>query len=339
MPDVTQPGAPGPSWLDRLLGARLVRTGVDGRPVPETISQRLVRLAPPTTLAALLLSLLVHLVILLIAALVAIGTPQAGGAGPGDTPIELAIVTDEELAKLQEAAVTSETPAAPEVPLPDTSAIDLTDASIGDAVPALTESISISANVGGGDIAGSTGLGLGGTGGGAATFFGAEARGTRFAYIVDVSGSMGYDGKIETLKRELTKSIDALLENAKFLVVAFSNDAYPLEGRREWLDGSDAGKLRARRAIAGLAADGGTVPGPAFDLVFKMRPRPDAIYFMTDGLFDPSVALDVLRLNAEDRIPVHCICFVSKESEALMKRIAQDSGGTYTFVAGPGGSR
>jgi hypothetical protein len=81
------------------------------------------------------------------------------------------------------------------------------------------------------------------------------------------------------------------------------------------------------------------MPFPAFEVVFSLRPRPDAIYFMTDGQFEPSVAVELARLNVEDRIPIHCICFVSKEAEALMKKIAEDSGGTYTYVAGPGGRR
>ncbi len=60
------------------------------------------------------------------------------------------------------------------------------------------------------------GSGEGGAGGGGAKFFGVEARGSRFIFIVDVSGSME-GGKIVTLRSELTKSIDGLAENSLFI--------------------------------------------------------------------------------------------------------------------------
>ncbi len=327
-----------PSLWERLLGGP--RRDALGNPIPETTSERLARLAPPATLAAVLASLIVHLVVLLIAAVIVLKTAQAGGAGDGGGPVELAIMTESELAELEQAAISGDAPAAPEIPLDEGSNIELMDPGVGNVDLGLAESIDIGAGVGAGDIGGSSGLGTGGSGGGgAATFFGAEARGTRFAYIVDVSGSMGYDNKLDALKRELIDSIGGLLENAHFFVCAFASGAAPLEGRREWIEGSDAGKLRARRAIAALIADGSTMPYPAFEVVFSLRPRPDAIYFMTDGQFEPSVAVELARLNVEDRIPIHCICFVSKEAEPLMKKIAEDSGGTYTYVAGPGARR
>ncbi|MFM9996384.1 MAG: vWA domain-containing protein [Phycisphaerales bacterium] len=341
-----EPGDPGPasSWLDRLLGVRPLRDA-DGMVIPETPAQRFVRAAPPATMFALAISLFVHLVVLLLAALIAVGSAQAGGSGEGGSrgPVEVAVISESELAAMAGGSIEADAPAVPELPSSLEPGLETLDPAIGGlsdlgTMPDIAGGIGSGAGIGGaGDISGAPGLGLGGSGGGAASFFGAEARGTRFAYIVDVSGSMGYDGKIETLKRELSRSIDALLENAKYLVVAFSDNAYPLENRKEWVEASDAGRLRGRRAIATLGADGSTVPLPAFQVVFSMRPRPDAIYFMTDGQFDPAMALDILRLNAEDRVPIHCITFVSKEGEAVMRKIAEDSGGTYTHVPGPGG--
>ncbi len=347
MPAPAQPGdpPPGPTLIDRLLGRRVFRLDADGNAIPETLPERVARLAPPTTIFALSISLAFHLLALVIAGLIGIGVAQAGGAGSGDAPIEMAIVTESELGELQQAGIGGDLPEAPKVPLAETETIELLGTSPVITDAGLSETIDITATVGGGDVGGALGLGGpgggigGGAGGGAATFFGAEARGTRFAYIVDVSGSMGYDGKIESLKRELARSVEALLENAHFFVCPFSSGAAPLEGRRDWLDASDGSKLRARRAIAALQAEGSTIPGPAFEIVFTLRPRPDAIYFMTDGLFDPAVAVDLVRLNAETRIPIHCITFVNKESESLMRKIAEDSGGTYSHVPGPGGKK
>ena len=46
-------------------------------------------------------------------------------------------------------------------------------------------------------------------------------------------------------------------------------------------------------------------------------------------------ASQIMALNSELKVPIHCICFVSDGSADMMKVIAQKSGGTYTFVPGP----
>lgn len=309
-----------------------ILTGRPGDERPESLQQRLTRLAPPAVLTGVLLSLLIHLLLWLVAGLITVSGAQAGGAGPLASGVELAVVTEAELAQMQEAGLEAEVPVVPDVPASDLPEIALFDSAIADAA-GLTEDIGdLSANLGAGDITGGSELGVGGAGGGAASFFGVEARGTRFAYIVDVSGSMGVGGKIEALKRELGKSITALTENAMFAIALYSTDAAILGGRHEWMEASDNGKGFARRAITQIQANGSTNPAPAFRLVFGLRPKPDAIYFMTDGEFSQDVALEIARLNADYRVPIHCIAFVSRDSEALMKQIAADSGGTYTFV-------
>lgn len=324
---------PGPS---RPL-ARPVRAAALGPVAELTPTQWAIRLAPPAILTGLLISLAIHVVGLVIAALVAIGGAQAGGAGeaPG-APVEFAVVTEAELADLPRGGLVVEAPTVPDIPMPGAPQIDLTEHGLGDGTVGFLEGPGDTGTVaGGGDIGGGSELGLGGTGGGAASFFGVEARGNRFGYVVDISGSMGIAGKLDALKKELTLSIDALMESAFFQIVAFNSGAAPLGGKQEWTQSSDSGKAWARRTIAKLEAGGGTVPMPAFRAIFAMKPKPDAIYFMTDGEFDDEVADELRFLNADFHIPIHCITFVSRDAEELMRRIAKESGGTYTHVEGP----
>jgi hypothetical protein len=57
---------------------------------------------------------------------------------------------------------------------------------------------------------------------------------------------------------------------------------------------------------------------------------------MTDGLFDAGIADRVAAMNRTGKkIPIHCIAFAEKGSEALMRRIAEQSGGTYNYIEGP----
>lgn len=313
-----------------------------GQPRP-TWKQRALRWLKPAILAALSASLLIHLVIAILAALIAFG---GGGPGrpEGARDVEFAVVTEQELAELVEAALATDVAAAPEVDLEPQ--IDSVEAPTAEELATILEpEVAAETAAGGGDIGLGPGLGITGGGGGGASFFGVEATGTRFAYIVDVSGSMGAQmaggTRLEVLQRELSESIEELLEAASFIVVPYSSGAYPLGGRDTWTDASDSGKRWARLAISKLAPGGSTIPAPAFELVFRTRPRPDAIYFMTDGEFDEELTDQLLTLNGEDHIPIHCISFGLLDSpelkriEVVMKRIANQSGGTYTNVPGP----
>ena len=125
--------------------------------------------------------------------------------------------------------------------------------------------------------------------------------------------------------------------SAEYLIVLYSGDSWTLGGRADWKKATDRIKQNTRRLIARINPNGSTNPSPAFMDVFDVRPRPDAIYFMTDGEFPRQVATEVASMNEGNDIPIHCITFVSRDAEAVMRQIAARSGGSYTHVPGPGG--
>ena len=173
-----------------------------------------------------------------------------------------------------------------------------------------------------------TGLLLDPTGSGAgtpgkATFMGAEAMGRRFLIIADRSGSMSGE-KFERVVAEINATVKALKPGAKFYVIFYDDTALPYPGTR-WLSGRrDAASLEAW--MAGLDAGGTTNPLPAFQIAFtQVHPGPDAIFFMTDGLFAPTVAEMIPALNSARRVvPIHTISFVDKSAEPWLRKIAED---------------
>lgn len=299
------------------------------------------------SLAGFGLSILIHLAFLLVAAIWHMGVPQAGGAGDRELggEVEMAIMTEAELGAIENAAVDVNTPSIsdsnPEN-LPSPEVLD-GPSKAGDAPsPGDIGNISESMTGAGGDIGDSVGAGdTGAGGGGAAKFFGVEATGTRFAYIVDISGSM-QGPKLRELKTELTESIGALAEHMQFYVIFYSTESAPMGGRTRWTRADDHGKEWAKDRTNEVNAFGGTNPLPAFQQAFDVTPRPDAIYFMTDGLFDAEVAADVAKMNKRGkRVPIHTIGFDMQEPEAekLLKRIAEESGGRYSPVGFPGAKK
>jgi hypothetical protein len=178
---------------------------------------------------------------------------------------------------------------------------------------------------------GGGGLGLGG--GGATSFFGIGAKGTRFAYIVDVSGSMGQNRKLQMAMHELAKSVDALPDFSHFYVLLFSSSFIQPPMQKGWMP---ARKGTVRQFIAWLNRvdpGGGTEPRTSFFQVLSLDVRPDVIYFLTDGQFQDIVPDEINELNKRGKkVVINTIQFGDPSGEDVMREIARDSGGIYRFV-------
>jgi hypothetical protein len=278
----------------------------------------------------LTVSVIIHIALLTYFAL----QYRAGAAQdrPDGDAYEFALIFDEEL-------VTDE-PVTDDLALDD--ALELSDAVLDDAELTL-DAVDMSADLaasGSADLpslggAGDGDGGLGGLGGGGGTtYFGIAARGNRIAYIVDRSGSMGVRNRMQIATRELIRSIESLPDYAYFNIVMFSSGALvepPMQ--RGWTQARRSSVYQHVRWLQDVAPGGGTVPAPAFHKVMAMNPRPDVIYFMTDGIIVGFTAEEVARLNSQGkRVIIHTIAFGDQGSEDLLRRIARDSGGQYRFV-------
>ncbi|MDP6442556.1 MAG: VWA domain-containing protein [Pirellulaceae bacterium] len=181
----------------------------------------------------------------------------------------------------------------------------------------------------GGGAVGEIGGGGGALGKGV-SFMGVQGQGNRICIIADRSGSMA-GGKINFLKQEVEKTLGRLHGGSRFRLFFFSSraDSFPIT---DW--GSAArNKGEASEFVRSISAGGSTAPLPAFRQALAMKPRPDVIFFMTDGLFHKHVPGAVDDLNSRGRrVTIHTISFLDRSSEHLMMRIARDSGGKYRHV-------
>ncbi|MFN9369244.1 MAG: hypothetical protein ACK6CT_10855 [Planctomycetia bacterium] len=163
-------------------------------------------------------------------------------------------------------------------------------------------------------------------GAGAATFFGAKAAGDEFVFIVDFSGSMA-GPRIDQARYELRKSIESLAVEASFFIFLFNDVglAMPAGGLvRATPDNKDYYLDWVDRQPVG----GGTNPVDA--LAGAMRLKPDAIFLLTDGVFNDPAA--VVRIVPRAKGPkVHAVAFHDNAGEEVLRRIAQKGRGTYRF--------
>lgn len=175
---------------------------------------------------------------------------------------------------------------------------------------------------------GGTGSGRGGPSVG---FFGTKEAGGTFVFVVDSSGSM-QGGRFDRALNELRKSIKDLKSWQKFCIIFF-NDApiplfHPISDAKLYASTS-AQRIKANKWMAQVQPAGGTEPAEALKKALDMRP--DVIFFLTDGQFDPATRQVVKNANRYKTI-IHTIAFESRDGEALLKGIAEDNGGRYRYV-------
>jgi len=276
-------------------------------------------------------SLFIHLLLAAILALILLRVPARQSEGSGE--FAMALLNDKDLSELSARPLGADDPFAERLTA-DEALFDTLDPEAPFAnLSSLRSEADRAATLTGAGEADAT---LSASGGGA-SFFGVAARGSRFAYILDVSGSMTQGTRLSDLRRAIVSSIENLAIDTHFAVFLYSQNAIALS-ETGWIRAGDHQKAFIERKIDTIEASGATNPVPAFQLAFSLRPLPDAVYFMTDGLIPEDQQAGLMGLlvrtfrEGDRRVPIHCIAFDSDESEPFMRRLAQTTGGSFTHV-------
>ncbi|MEY3025582.1 MAG: hypothetical protein RLZZ238_479 [Planctomycetota bacterium] len=203
------------------------------------------------------------------------------------------------------------------------------------ADPGMIEAPGVGAVAGGGGSGSGIGIGSG-RGGGGTSFFGVGGRGTRFAFIVDISGSMtNTEDRLTPAMSELKRSINALQDFTQFYVVLYSNDAvrpdFELEG---WLKASRANKSRMGQWLDQQGSRGGTYPASSFEIVLSLPQPPDVIFFLTDGEIPGDTLYHIRRFteNLKRGVIINTIGFSSDAGREPLEEIAREYRGVFRFV-------
>ncbi len=185
-----------------------------------------------------------------------------------------------------------------------------------------------------------TGTGLGAGQGVGASFFGLTGSGQRFAYVVDMSGSMGRGGLWVAAATELLRSLRSLPDYVEFKVVLYGSEFMVPPFQTRWIPARRDRLRRVAQWLDGIRATGGTNPRPAFEYLLDARnPPPDTIFFLTDGEIPPEDAEFIIR-SCTDRgpqaIPVNCIAFGGSAQNAramlVLREIATRTDGQLREV-------
>ena len=119
------------------------------------------------------------------------------------------------------------------------------------------------------------------------SFFGIEAEGHEFVYVLDMSGSM--EGRrYEGATAELVRSVCELHETQNFYVLLFDDRAVQMFGEQRFhpqpIPATVENKARLSAWVAKAFHGGGTDPREALHVALQMNPS--AIFMLSDGEFN-----------------------------------------------------
>jgi len=280
----------------------------------------------------LLISLLVHVYIGVLLSSLFRGGPGATSSG-AVTNIEFAILDTESFTELPSSSSNltqdaAETQATSEI-------LDATQATLtADDSPTKlqTSTRSMTPSLAGSGSSG-IGSGMGGSGGAGTSFFGISSKGTRFCYIVDVSGSMQTAEKLPSAIAELTRSLKKLPDFGRFYILFYSSDVQEPPTQQGWNTARASTVNRMVKDFQNIKAGGGTVPKPAFVKAFELKPLPEVIFFLTDGEISGFTVCDLKALIPKKaRVIVNTIAFGDNSSQQLLREMSQATGGQFNFV-------
>jgi hypothetical protein len=174
-----------------------------------------------------------------------------------------------------------------------------------------------------------------------ATFFGAEAYGNRFVFVIDSSGSMrGH--RWEALCKELIRALQSLSPDQMFFIISFDSTAHPMCGlvpnNGAFMTPTPINLTRILNWLVSIENRGSTLPSTAVGI--GLRLEPDAIFLLSDGEIADRTVHDLRVWNhvkendgtAKTLIPIHTILLHSQIGFATLQTIANENSGTFTPV-------
>lgn len=191
----------------------------------------------------------------------------------------------------------------------------------------------------------------------ASNFMGVKSQANKILFIIDYSASM--KGRDKVMRYELCKAIDKLPVVGSVSVLFFSGPTWiagqdanvlhknwegtngsgwkPKEGhtpeRPKWLPVTPSNKKMLHEAVLSTPLTFGTVWDNSFEWAFYMNPKPDVIYFMTDGNANKNFqGMDIIK-SKKGKTKIYTIGYGAPAgAKQPLEEIAAMTGGKSKFV-------
>ncbi len=156
-----------------------------------------------------------------------------------------------------------------------------------------------------------------------------------YVFVLDVSGSMGNDGKLALSRESIMAFVDTLEAGDRFDVMTFNIQPTTLFGALR--DASGNANTEARQFLDRQSARGGTVLNPAVQTAYRYA-DPDRmlnVVIMSDGMTEQTERAALLNLIRQRpaNCRVFCIGVGNDVNRPLLEQLADDSGGLAAFLS------
>lgn len=163
-------------------------------------------------------------------------------------------------------------------------------------------------------------------------------------FVLDTSGSMGEDNKMEKAKSALRHGVNSLDARDRFNIISFAGEEHLLSERL--ISGNEDGKKQARDFIERMKATGGTNINDALQAAYKQidtdnrsesNARPRMIVLITDGQptvgeTTPKRILENVKQVKKDQVRLFTFGVGYDVNTLLLDGLANENRGTVAYI-------
>lgn len=161
--------------------------------------------------------------------------------------------------------------------------------------------------------------------------------GSDYVFVLDISGSMSDEGKLDYSSKTIRAFISLLGEKDRFELITFNTMPQPLFNKltSPSVDTTD----QINNALMKITARGGTSIEPALALAYKYATKEKNlnIVILSDGIDQasyPKSLIDQMKNNSSaQNARTFCIGVGNEINKSLLQRIADESGGLAAFIS------
>jgi Ca-activated chloride channel homolog len=161
------------------------------------------------------------------------------------------------------------------------------------------------------------------------------ASGMDYLFVIDISGSMANDGKLNLSRTAVEGFVEALGSDDRFNLLTFNNTPALQSDQLQAVDAE--AKSRARQFLLEQRARGGTALRPALLTAFKFKDsdRPLNVVVLSDGMTEVAEQRELLAAigQAPAGTRVFCVGIGNDINRPLLKQVAEGAGGLAAFIS------
>ena len=161
--------------------------------------------------------------------------------------------------------------------------------------------------------------------------------GSDYVFVLDISGSMADDGKLDQSAKTIKSFISLLGEKDRYELITFNTSPTPLFNKLT--SPSEDATRQFNTALQNTKARGGTAIEPALTLAYKYATHEKNIniVIVSDGIDQANFSkglIDLMKANSSKQdARTFCIGIGNETNKSLLNRIAEESGGFAAFIS------